>query len=367
MKDSEDPKGRRPSRKGGPTDGDPSRRSRASSGQPVRPRQAPHIPGTLSRDGSPKEMPPKKTAPKPTAARRQPGTPGVADRASTTRRAAPQRTGAKKTGRPAASPQKNAGTSRGRAPAGKAQRQSAPRRKLTPRDVELSQEEAAQRAKRKRLIFTAIAAVLVLAAIISVAVIVRGQLAQREEQIIAQAEDTSYEVVPCEPSMLDIEMRRTGSIAGYPMTFGLTMTNTSEQACSLDAGTEHLVLRVTSGNDPIWSSAHCPGGAESRMYVFGPGVSSTVNVEWSGARSTSSCQGGLPAPRPGTYVVEGSIDGVSFPQLRESFVLTDTAGIAPAPEPEEAEEPQTDETSEGEESVDPVTDETPPPDDYIPD
>jgi len=220
-------------------------------------------------------------------------------------------------------------------------------------------QDAALRARRRRQgIIVAIAAVAIIA-LVGVALVVRSQLADRKQQIVAQALDTSYEVVPCEPSMLDIDLTRTGTIAGYPMTFGMTITNIGEQACSLDAGSKHLDLRVSSGSDLVWSSAHCTSGNDSRLYVFGPDVSSTITVEWSGARSDESCSGGLPSPQPGTYVVEGTVDGVTFPQLRDAFVLTNSAGIAPAPEePEQVEsdgediepspESEPDESSSGE-------------------
>lgn len=227
-----------------------------------------------------------------------------------------------------------------------------------------------------RLVATAVVLTIVLAVIIGVVFFVRGQLAEREELIVAQAEDTSYEVVPCEPDMLDIALTRTGSIAGLPVTFGLTVTNESEQACSLDAGSDHLVMRVTSGSDEIWSSAHCPSGADSRLYVFGPDVSSQINVEWSGARSNSECSGGLPAPRPGTYVVEGHIDGVEFPDMRESFVLTDSSGAAPAAAADESagadetadESEAEDEPAEDQTDATHPTEESPPPEvEYVPD
>ncbi|WP_182353313.1 hypothetical protein [Flaviflexus huanghaiensis] len=187
--------------------------------------------------------------------------------------------------------------------------------------------------RRRRSIVTVVVGVVIIASILFVAVFLRGQLAQREERMIAQEQDVSYEIVPCEPGMLNVALNQTDTIAGYPVTFGLVVTNVSDRSCSLDAGSEHLVLEVSSGNDQVWSSAHCPSGDASRLYVFGPGVSSQINVEWSGARSNTACDAGLPAPLPGTYVVEGSIDGTSFPALTHSFVLTGAGGVAPGTEP----------------------------------
>lgn len=357
--DSENPKGRQPSRQGGAQNGDKRRPESAPSRQGGKARQTPPIPGTLSRDGTPKDMPKKKAAPK--IVRAQDATAPKKMSSSPKLRRSGQ-TGSSQTGhRTSARTRKPEPGSGGSPKAGKAQRQAPPRKKI-------SREEAA-RARDRRLIITAIGAVLIIVLIIGVAVVVRGQLAKREERIVSQAEDISYDVVPCEPSLLDIDMTRTGSVAGYPVTFGLSITNASEQSCSLDTASERLVVEVLSGEDQIWSSAHCQAGGEPELYVFGPGVSSTVNVEWSGARSNSECADGLPAPRPGTYVVEGSIDGTNVPQLRESFVLTDTSGVAPAPEPEEPEEDQESEDSpgSGEDQEDHITEETPPPEDYIPD
>lgn len=296
MKDFEDPKGTSGSRAGGTRNG-ADRRSRTSSpgASPARPTM---IPGTLGADGKPI------TEPRPT-----------------------ERTGSQTKRTQRHSPASAQRPARG---AGTAKRQPPPRRKPTPEQAARAQREAARRAYRKRLAIYITGAVTLILIFVGLALFFQNQLNKREEALVAQADTTKFEVVPCEPSMVTIESNRTGALAGYPVTFGMTVTNTSETSCSLDAGSDHLVLTVTSGTDQIWSSAHCPAGQESVLYVFGPGVSSDIAVEWSGARSNAECSGGLPNPLPGTYVVEGSIDGVAFPAMRETFVLTDPAGRAPA-------------------------------------
>lgn len=232
-------------------------------------------------------------------------------------------------------------------------------------------ERTPEQAKRRRLIVTAIVIALIAILVVGAGIYLYAQLNKRSEQIVAETQQDNFEVVPCEPGMLDMTVSRTGSVAGSPVSFGITMTNNGEQPCSLDAGSEHLVLEVTSGNDEIWASNHCTTGG-STMYVFGPGVSATVDVHWSGARSNANCDSGLPSPNPGTYVVTGYIDGVEFPELRESFVLTDSNGIAPAEETTTDEEATSEEESDQPTSDEPTEEATtiePPPEDheYVPD
>ncbi|MGO1459940.1 MAG: hypothetical protein ACTHWJ_07955 [Flaviflexus sp.] len=363
MKDSEDQG--KPRKGNTPGRGEPGKARR--SGTPARgakrprPSETKPIPGTLPRDGSPKRTPSeRKPRPRPTAAD---GTPKRTSRSTSTTasRQGTSWTSARGTaGRATQQPAKGAPSRR---PSGRKQSpigKSSATATRKPRPKPLSAEEQAAKEKKKRLIIGAIIAVLVVALAIGAAVFLQSQLNKREEQIVAGSEEDNFDVIPCDPSMLEMDINRFGSVAGYPITFAVSMTNTSEQTCSLDAGSDHLVLEVTSGNDNVWASNHCVSGDESELYVFSPGVSTQIDVQWGGNRSNAECTGGLPAPRPGTYVVQGSVDGTEFPQLRQSFVLTDSSGAAPAEEPteEETTEEPVEETTNEDAAVDEENDPT---------
>lgn len=336
------------------------------------------IPGTLSDRPAPKQQSPKRGK----AGRQQLGT-------SSSR--SPQ-TGEKQGGRRQARSQGQGATARAGSAASGASRKPTSAQRNSPRTKKAAEviskgsfvnsikgrmglgggnkrPSTPEEERRKRLLVAAIVFIIIAVLVVGVSIYLYAQLNKRGEQIVAETEKDTFEVVPCEPGMLDMGITRTGSVAGNPVSFGITMTNNGEQPCSLDTSTSNLVLEVTSGNDSIWASNHCVEDSPSRMYVFGPGVSSTVDVHWSGARSTADCASGLPAPNPGTYVVKGYVDGTEFPELRDSFVLTDSNGIAPAEETtfEEPEEATGEEEAEEQSTDEPTGEATtiePPPEDH---
>lgn len=193
----------------------------------------------------------------------------------------------------------------------------------------MSEADQAQIAARRSFWFKVVSITLVGIALVFAALFVKSKLDDHKQTIVATEQATPDEIVPCTPEMLDMSMSIIGNQAGRPTSFNIAVKNTSETSCSLDSGRGNLVLKVESGDDKIWQSNYCVDTEASDLYVFGPGVESTVAVHWSGARATEDCQSGLPTPGNGTYVVSGSIGGQSFDQLRQVFEL----GSAPPPPP----------------------------------
>lgn len=407
MKDSEDRgQGKNRDRQGPPSKAGRSGRARSQNFS-----SADEIPGTLPRNGGKAKPSPKRTTTTRVTSSDIPGTlsdkPAPKQQFSLRTKASgqqagasanrSQQTGKKKGGRQQVRSQGQGARLRGGSAASGASRKPTPAQRNSTRPKKAAVGASAgsfvnsikgriglggstKRAytpedeRRKRLLVSVVVIIIIAVLIVGAGIYLYAQLNKRGEQIVAETEKDTFEVVPCEPGMLDMEMNRTGSVAGNPVSFGITMTNNGDQPCSLDTGTSNLVLEVTSGNDSIWASNHCVEDGPSRVYVFGPGVSSTLDVHWSGARSTTDCASGLPAPNPGTYVVKGYVDGTEFPELRDSFVLTDSNGIAPVEEaPSEEPEEATGEEEAEEQPTDEPTEEAttiePPPEDheYVPD
>jgi hypothetical protein len=62
-----------------------------------------------------------------------------------------------------------------------------------------------------------------------------------------------------------------------------------QPACTFKVSPESLVLKITSGDDRIWSSQDCPHAIKTADVVVRSGVPTYVNVLWSGRRSDETC------------------------------------------------------------------------------
>lgn len=203
-------------------------------------------------------------------------------------------------------------------------------------------KEARQREARRRRLFRIIAWMFLIGILVAAGVFVRAKFHEHQQNLIEAQGVKQEEVVACTPKMMDISMERDGSVAGQPITFNISLKNTSDSACFLKVGTERMVLTVTSGEDHIWASHECRE-PQPDMRVFRPGVSTTIPITWDGSRTDSSCQD-LPAPRPGVYVVNGTLNGKNVPALRDAFELTGPHGerVEQPAKPEDADSEGTD-------------------------
>ena len=100
--------------------------------------------------------------------------------------------------------------------------------------------------------------------------------------------------------------------AGANPVFTVTLTNTSDASCVVDAGEASRGILITSGTDRIWSSLDCPAteNAERTLLLPAGGRDESV-VTWTRIRSAEGCTDGLPAPKPGYYQAVASLAGVS--------------------------------------------------------
>lgn len=95
-------------------------------------------------------------------------------------------------------------------------------------------------------------------------------------------------------------------------TFTMTITNTSDTSCRIDAGEAARELLITSGSDRIWSSTDClAADTPERMLLMAAGARDETTVTWQRVRSAEGCTDGLPDPKPGTYKAVAGVAGVS--------------------------------------------------------
>jgi hypothetical protein len=72
-----------------------------------------------------------------------------------------------------------------------------------------------------------------------------------------------------------------------------------QPACTFKVSPETLVVKITSGNDRIWSSQDCPRSIPTSDVVVRSGVATNVDVTWSGKRSDIGC------PRVTSWALKG--------------------------------------------------------------
>lgn len=146
-----------------------------------------------------------------------------------------------------------------------------------------------------------------------------------EEGGEAPAPETSASVdpasVPCPGTALQVAAITDATVYpdGVLPQLTLSVTNTSQSPCLLDAGTEQQVFLITSGSEQIWVSTDCAGEPQEAETVLEPGaqISSSAPLVWNRTRSyEGDCEGGSSA-QPGYYNLEVSIGGVTSPEARQ--------------------------------------------------
>ncbi|GLU47387.1 hypothetical protein Nans01_17380 [Nocardiopsis ansamitocini] len=111
---------------------------------------------------------------------------------------------------------------------------------------------------------------------------------------------------PCrvEDVVVTLSTDKTDYGSGVKPRFRLTAVNTGDQTCTVDVGDKAMQLRVTSGEDRIFSTADCvEGTAATDKQQLRRGIPHISDVNWDRKRSWTDCRGSDVDARPGTYVV----------------------------------------------------------------
>lgn len=119
----------------------------------------------------------------------------------------------------------------------------------------------------------------------------------------------------------------------------LNLRSLQTPACTWSVSAETLTVSITSGDDFIWGSRHCPTSIPVQDVVVRQAVDAPVEVVWRGARrSDEECSANTDWALPGFYHVEAAALGgeptdVQFELVvRPSEVITKT--VTPKPRPQ---------------------------------
>ncbi|MFF5208413.1 hypothetical protein [Streptosporangium sp. NPDC000396] len=108
----------------------------------------------------------------------------------------------------------------------------------------------------------------------------------------------------CDPPDLVLSMQGREEVYGpgdHP-SFILTLVNIGKVMCTADVGPRAMELRITSGDDRVWSSSDCVSGEIDDIRKLSRGIPYVREIEWDRRRSASDCTADRDNARAGTYV-----------------------------------------------------------------
>ncbi|MEQ4208013.1 hypothetical protein ABN028_13630 [Actinopolymorpha sp. B17G11] len=99
------------------------------------------------------------------------------------------------------------------------------------------------------------------------------------------------------------------AMAGSEVDVVVEIVNDGADPCVLTVDAESFQVQVTSGNDLIWDTSHCPSVVPSGTFTLGPAKAQRVAIAWPGMRSREGCPSGQPKALPGYYAAGASVHG----------------------------------------------------------
>ncbi|WP_298583406.1 DUF4232 domain-containing protein [uncultured Kocuria sp.] len=118
----------------------------------------------------------------------------------------------------------------------------------------------------------------------------------------ASASATEGPVEECGP---DLAVRASTDRESYPEDVDpvlvLTLENTGEDPCRVNAGTSRMVYEVTSGSDTVFDSRHCQAGSEDAEVTLEPGEEASARLTWDRVRTAEDCAEAGGEAQPGYY------------------------------------------------------------------
>ncbi len=113
----------------------------------------------------------------------------------------------------------------------------------------------------------------------------------------------------CSPDGVNMTIDVADVKSGRSNTATFLLTSTDTPACTLAVTAGKLVVKVTSGDDTVWSSDDCPDALLAKQLVVRADPPSSYQFKWNGARSSEGCQLDDTPLEPGGYWVEAALIG----------------------------------------------------------
>jgi hypothetical protein len=113
----------------------------------------------------------------------------------------------------------------------------------------------------------------------------------------------------CAPTQVDIAVVVHDVASGHTAPVGLKLTSVGTPACTLAITPDTLALRITSGQDVVWSSDNCPNAVLARELVVRAHKPVVYTFDWDGRRSTETCAEPGKVAAAGGYWAEAALIG----------------------------------------------------------
>lgn len=106
-----------------------------------------------------------------------------------------------------------------------------------------------------------------------------------------------------------------------------------QPACTFKVSPESLVVKITSGDDRIWSSQDCPKAIPEQDIVVRSGVPTNVSVTWSGRRSDVGCPNQTDWAHGGFYHVYAAAMGSTPTDVQFEVTRAPTSTVTKTAKP----------------------------------
>jgi hypothetical protein len=142
---------------------------------------------------------------------------------------------------------------------------------------------------------------------------------------------------PCAARDVQVRPEVPGrAYAGRTVTFRLVLTTRESPACNWQVSPATVVVKLTSGQDRIWSTQDCPAAVPRQAVVVRKDHETHVDVTWRGQRSDGTCSRSNPWAQPGFYYVQAAALGADPAESQFELRQPVPATITPSPTPDPA-------------------------------
>ncbi|MCW2767022.1 MAG: hypothetical protein JWO11_2981 [Nocardioides sp.] len=139
---------------------------------------------------------------------------------------------------------------------------------------------------------------------------------------------------PCADGDIAVTPDVKQAVAGRDVFIVLKLRTLASEACTWRVSPQHLTLKITSGNDDIWSSRQCPRAVPTQDVVVRRDVTTSVGITWNSRRSDQQCTRLTEWALPGFYHVAAAALAGEPSDLQFKLTTPDAPVITdPAPPP----------------------------------
>ena len=137
---------------------------------------------------------------------------------------------------------------------------------------------------------------------------------------------------PCRDSDVRVAPAMEGvAYAGGDVALTLELRSIESAACTWEVNRNSVAVKVTSGDDRIWTSQECPAAMPTRPVVLRSAKATTIDVTWSGRRSDPDCSRTTLWALPGYYHLSAAAMGAEAQSQQFRLREPAPATITPSP------------------------------------